>query len=308
MLIRFNYVHLVIPIVSSVFLLLISVSCGSQASINVQNLSQQSEPSAESDASYQIIMAVTDIAIGENRLAFAVIGKTGPLITEGVSIKLSPTGIDSDRFMTQAKAVFHAWPQSNAGVYIANVNFDTSGEWAIQVEGLSTNNKFLGATRFFVNKTTSSPAVGIKPKPLENLTFNEVTDISQITSSLQPDTDLYKISVSDAMNNGMPTIITFASPSFCRTSTCGPQIEIISSINERFGASLNVIHIEVYERSKIDDEGKYELKVSGFLKEWGLNSEPFTFMLDKDGFIVAKFEGFVTLPELEAKITEILGI
>jgi glutathione peroxidase-family protein len=48
--------------------------------------------------------------------------------------------------------------------------------------------------------------------------------------------------------------------------------------------------------------------VSGFLEEWGLNSEPFTFMLDKDGIIVAKFEGFVTLSELEAKITEILEI
>ena len=92
------------------------------------------------------------------------------------------------------------------------------------------------------------------------------------------------------------------------TSTCGPQIEIISSINERFGPRLNIIHIEVYEQSEMDDEGKYELKVSGFLEEWGLNSEPFTFMLDKDGIIVAKFEGFVTLSELEAKITEILEI
>ncbi len=303
-----NYIHFDITIVSSVFLLLISVSCGNDASISVQELTRQSNPSVESDASYQIIMAVTDIAIGENRLVFAIIGKTGPLITEGVSIKLSPVGNDLERLTTRAEAVFQEWPQGNAGVYIANVNFDTSGEWRIQAEGSSTTEEVFGVTSFFVNKTSSSPAVGTKPKPLENLTFNEVTDISQITSSLQPDMDLYKISVSEAMNNGMPTIITFASPSFCRTSTCGPQIEIISSINERFGSRLNIIHIEVYERSEIDDEGKYELKVSDLLEEWGLTSEPFTFMLDKDGNIVAKFLGFVTLPELESKITEILDI
>lgn len=304
----FNYIHLVIPVISAVFLLLISVNCGSDASISVQNLSRQSDFPVESGLSYQIIMAVTDIAIGENRLAFAIIGKSGPVIAERVNIKLSPAGNESDRFTTQTEAVFHDWPQGNAGVYIADVNFDTSGEWTIQAEGSTTNKGVFGVTSFFVNKTSSSPAVGTKPKPLENLTFNEVTDISQITSSLQPDMDLYKISVSDAMNNGMPTIITFASPSFCRTSTCGPQIEIISSINERFGPRLNIIHIEVYEQSEMDDEGKYELKVSGFLEEWGLNSEPFTFMLDKDGIIVAKFEGFVTLSELEAKITEILEI
>ena len=132
-------------------------------------------------------MAVTDIAIGENRLAFAIIGKSGPVIAERVNIKLSPAGNESDRFTTQTEAVFHDWPQGNAGVYIADVNFDTSGEWTIQAEGSTTNKGVFGVTSFFVNKTSSSPAVGTKPKPLENLTFNEVTDISQITSSLQPD-------------------------------------------------------------------------------------------------------------------------
>ncbi len=124
----FNYIQSFIPIISSVFLLLISVNCGSDASINVQNLSRQYDSSVESDVSYQIIMAVTDIAIGENRLAFAIIGKSGPVIAERVNIKLSPAGNESDRFTTQTEAVFHDWPQGNAGVYIADVNFVTSGE------------------------------------------------------------------------------------------------------------------------------------------------------------------------------------
>ena len=34
-------------------------------------------------------MAVTDIAIGDNRLAFAIIVKDGPLIMDRINIKLS---------------------------------------------------------------------------------------------------------------------------------------------------------------------------------------------------------------------------
>jgi hypothetical protein len=110
------------------------------------------------------------------------------------------------------------------------------------------------------------------------------------------------------MNNGMPTIITFASPSFCRTATCGPQIEVISSISQQFGHRLNVIHIEVYERSEIDDDGNYELTISSLLEAWGLNTEPFSFILDKTGTVVAKFEGFVTEAELTETIRAILDL
>ena len=84
--------------------------------------------------------------------------------------------------------------------------------------------------------------------------------------------------------------------------------EIISSLNARFRDRLDLIHIEVYERNEIGNDGNYELQVSGLLKEWGVNSEPFTFLLDKNGIIVAKFEGFVTELELENKIKEMLDI
>ena len=275
---------------------------------NIKRDLHSPEESTDQVNQFQIVMAVTDIAIGENRLAFAIIGKTGPLIVEEVYINLSPLRNTTDGYNFESKALFQAWPHGNAGVYIGNVNFGVSGEWIIQVEDIYPKPEFLGTAKFFVNKVSSAPAVGTKPKPLDNLTIADVDNIKQITSALKPDPDLYKISVSEAMNSGMPTIITFASPSFCRTAICGPQIEIISLINQQFGDTLNVIHIEVYERSEADDDGNYELKVSSLLEAWGLNSEPFTFVLDKTGTVVAKFEGFVTESELTEQIREILEI
>mgnify|MGYP001454934263 CR=1 FL=1 len=297
----------------SVLLGIISSGCANDSSVNTQNNNEQrgeidsGEP-ADSVASFQVIMAVTDIAIGKNRLAFAIIGKNGPLIADEILVKLSPLGSAADTYKLESKAVFQTWPKGNAGVYIARVNLGTPGEWIIQAEDSSGNRGVFGASKFFVKETSSAPAVGTKPKPLNNLTIADVDNINKITSALNPDPDLYKISVAQAMNNGMPTIITFASPSFCRTATCGPQIEVISSISQQFGHRLNVIHIEVYERIEIDDDGNYELEVSSLLEVWGLNSEPFTFMLDKTGTVAAKFEGFVSEAELTETIRAILDL
>ena len=297
----------------SVLLGIVSSGCADGSSVNVENNNEQrdeidsGEPEV-SVASFQVIMAVTDIAIGENRLAFAIIGKNGPLIADEILIKLSPVGSEADTYKLESKAVFQTWPKGNAGLYIARVNLGTPGEWIIQAEESSGNRGVFGASKFFVNETSSAPAVGTKPKPLNNLTIADVDNINKITSALNPDLDLYKISVAQAMNNGMPTIITFASPSFCRTATCGPQIEVISSISQQFGHRVNVIHIEVYERSEIDDDGNYELTISSLLEAWGLNTEPFSFMLDKTGTVVAKFEGFVTEAELTETIRATLDL
>ena len=303
-------VFIVLPVLFGV----VSSGCENPGTVEIQNNKKEkinaisSAGPEDSLDSFQIIMAVTDIAIGENRLAFAIIGKNGPLIADQVQVQLSPLDNSSGAYKYKSKALFQVWPQGNAGVYITRVNLGISGEWIIQVEDASSNRGVLGTTKFFVNKTSSAPAVGTKPNPLNNLSIADVDDINEITSALNPDPDLYKLSVSQAMSNGIPTIITFASPSFCRTATCGPQIEVISSIKNLFGQRLNVIHIEVYEPPEIDDDGNYELKVSSLLEAWGLNSEPFTFMLDKTGTIVAKFEGFVTEAELTETIKEVLNL
>ena len=42
------------------------------------------------------------------------------------------------------------------------------------------------------------------------------------------------------------------------------------------------------------------------MAEWGLLTEPFTFVVDAGGRVAAKFEGFVTEGELEAALTAVL--
>ena len=43
------------------------------------------------------------------------------------------------------------------------------------------------------------------------------------------------------------------------------------------------------------------------MSEWGLPSEPWTFVVDREGIVRAKYEGFVTEDELGDAIGETLG-
>jgi len=40
--------------------------------------------------------------------------------------------------------------------------------------------------------------------------------------------------------------------------------------------------------------------------EWGLPTEPWTFVIDSQGLVQAKFEQFTTADQIEAKLLEIL--
>ena len=49
------------------------------------------------------------------------------------------------------------------------------------------------------------------------------------TGGLQ-DADLYQATIADAVQNGLPTVIVFASPAFCTNAVCGPQVEVLQQL------------------------------------------------------------------------------
>ena len=127
-----------------------------------------------------------------------------------------------------------------------------------------------------------------------------------ITSSIEPDPDLYRLTVAEALDSGTPTVVSFATPAFCRSATCGPQVDVITALKNRLSGRANFIHIEVYEDPhEVTDLSQARLVRE--MAEWGLKSEPYTFILDRHGRVAAKFEGFVNEDELGAALEEVLN-
>ena len=255
-------------------------------------------------------LATVDLGVGPNRFAFGVRGadsqpvRTPTALATFMFIESTPYEVRA-----QAEASFVTWPTGRAGVYVVDgVELDKAGRWGLVVEvEMEAGVIAVGQLGFDVKLTSSSPAVGsLAPRSL-NKTGGDGADLKEITTSPEPDSDLYRLTVADAIAAGRPAVVTFATPAFCSTATCGPQVEVVSAIKDRYAGRASFIHVEVYD-NPVEMRGDFgKGRISPVLEEWGLISEPYTFILDGEGVIRSKFEGFVTEQELEAALKEVLG-
>ena len=101
-------------------------------------------------------------------------------------------------------------------------------------------------------------------------------------------------SVADSLRDGVPFVVTFSTPKFCSSRTCGPVVDVVEDVAKRYeDEDVRFIHVEVYEEN---DPAK---GFNRFMQEWSLETEPWTFVVGADGKIVERFEGAVSVLELE---------
>ena len=308
-------------IASIVALISLAAACsgGGQAAPTAVPASPTSVPQPESvlptppptqAAELRVVLASTDLGVGLNRLAFGIIeGDARQVRAPEAKVLLFHVDTTADTAKASATATFVAWPHGRHGVYVANVELDAPGQWGIVAEIAGDD----GAVRtaqsgvFQVKLETSAPAIGSPAPASVTRTSADVADLAELTTSPDPDPDLYAMTIADAVSSGRPSVISFATPAFCRTATCGPQVEVLSALHDRFGADANFVHVEVYENAQEIDGDASKLRLDPAMAEWGLLTEPFTFVVDAGGLVAAKFEGFVTEGEIEDALASVLG-
>ncbi len=293
-------VFLVLPVL---LLLLAACSSGSEDPI----ISSEQEAGGPE---YSAIVITTDMAVGQNRLLFGIIDRDGmPVRAESseVSAYLLVPNEDAREIKASAPARFVIWPSAVGGVFVAELDLDTAGAYEIDVNSISDDGTPVFAqASFMVKETTDTPAIGAPAPASVTVTGADVEDLSHITSSAEPDPGLYEYSIHEALQQGKPLVIVFATPAFCVSATCGPQVEELTKVKESQGDQANYIHVEVFENPHLLEGGRPSGGLVAAVDEWGLPTEPWTFIVDSQGLVHAKFEQFTTAEEIEAKLLEIL--
>ena len=93
----------------------------------------------------------------------------------------------------------------------------------------------------------------------------------------------------------MPFVVVFATPKFCTSRTCGPVVDVVKAVQRRF-TGVRFIHVEIYQDNN-PAQGR-----NRWVKEWHLPSEPWVFVVGRDGRIKARFEASVSVAELAAAV------
>ena len=254
------------------------------------------------------VLGSSDLAIGPNRLVFALLdSQSAPITASSVEVKLALVKDDIPIPQSSLSAVFRPWPSGPGGVFTTNVVFTKAGTWVAEltpIDGRAAGE--LARMVIKVVEQSATPGIGSAAPRTVNLTARDVSSLEELTSDLNPDPNLYSMTIAEALEQGKPLLVAFASPGFCSSATCGPQIGVIKEMRGNYNDRANFIHIEVFSNPHEIPENPSKAIVAEAVNEWGLPSEPWSFLINGKGEIVAKFEGFASREELELALDALL--
>jgi hypothetical protein len=283
-------------------------------------------PAAAGAGGLQPVVASSELVVGQNRFTMGILDRGGtPIPDAKVHFKFfqlqgapNASGAAQGVLKSEADATFRS-PGREAGlpaveqvkrpdgstitiqsggdevgVYEATVSFDQPGNWGVEADVTGPSPDKSGVVRTPVKVLTQSvtPAVGSKAIPSKNLTWNDVSDHSIIDTSAKPAPDMHSETIADGLAAGHPLLVLFATPGYCTSRLCGPELELARKLEPKYQGKADFIHVEIYQ-----DHEKGTLMPA--VQEWHLQSEPWFFIVDGKGTITAKFEGPTTMEELD---------
>lgn len=263
-------------------------------------------PTAPPAAERIPVLAASELAVGPNRLPFGVLQSGTPVNDPALSLGLRfffLDGPEPTRVQRETTATYHG-EGLPFGLYVGYATFDRPGAWGVEISVPQASGE-PGVTRLRLDvlERPAAPAVGARAIPSRNLTARDVPDLSRLTSDATPDPDFYQLTVAEAMTAGKPFVVTFSTPGYCQTAVCAPNMQVLKRLKPAFQDRVNFIHIEVYPYPF--GESFQAQRYVPQMGEWGLRTEPWTFLVDANGIIQARYEGGITFAELEPALEQL---
>lgn len=247
----------------------------------------------------QVLLANSHFVVGESRVAFGII-QNGRSV-KGVRMNARFFNLNSSpRLTDEGEATYYGENLGGAGIYALRTAFDQAGRWGVEaivwMEGAEPQTVRIG---FEVLAKDPTPAIGTLAPLTHSKTLKKSgNDREEICSAVDDDRAFHELSIAEAVSNGKPTVILFATPGFCTTRTCGPSLEVVQALQAKYEMQANFIHVEIYEDFQT-------FQVAEAVQEWRLTTEPWVFFIDREGKIAEKIEGGITLAEVEPLLRKV---
>ena len=126
--------------------------------------------------------------------------------------------------------------------------------------------------------------------------------------SRTPVDHMHYISLDKALKNGKPTVTCFSTPLQCTSRLCGPVTDEQIAVFEKYGPDrANFLHVEEFlpGPDHVPPSATLENRSAAF-KAWMLESEPWVFVIDRNGVIRFRSLGPVTAPEIDTALKTML--
>ncbi len=265
------------------------------------------------------ILATTTAAsleVGENRVGFALRDRANKLLN-GAAVALYTTDHDGGNVKgpylahtesLKVKPQFESQntaqdPEASGSIYVATVPIDKPGKRVIT--GVARLDGRLVATTGFEltiprkGQKGLPPDVGDQAIDVHTPTITSVGgDATKISTRVPPADPMLKDDLHDVLGR-KPVVLVFATPQLCQSRICGPVVDVAMQVQSDYGDQVAFIQQEIYKDNAV---------ANGFtpaVNAWRLPTEPWIFVIDRDGKITARFEGAVSVGELQRAVAKV---
>lgn len=245
---------------------------------------------------YPVSKALTP---GEMRLAVSLADQNASLITGGPATIRGVVRDEQGTVITEFEA-----PRRGTGLGVPywsiTTTIPTAGLYDLKVEGATGD-----PAKFLVwdpsEVTVPSPTMALPP--FDTPTFDDARGVDPICSrSLVADgpCPFHEVTLTDALDAGLPVVYLVGTPAFCQTGTCGPGLDFLIESAKALKGKATFVHAEVYA----DDKGT---EVAPAVDAAGLDYEPVIWVTDATGTITRRIDIVWDQDELTSLLTASLA-
>jgi hypothetical protein len=261
---------------------------------------------AKGRTEYSLVQAQESLPVGRSRFVFGLVPVGGkPKVGGAPQVWVAKKG--TDKATGPFQATWQAFGPSKGdaqgtppfpGFFVAEVNIPSAGNWGVLATD-TDNGKPIGGAAGMPVKDQVSAAVGSKAISEPTPVATTPAEAAKIDTR-EPPSPMHYISLDAALQNGLPTVVVFATPLLCQSRLCGPVVDEVLGVYDQVGtAKANFVDVEIYPERDAN-------KPAEAFTRWGFLSEPWTLVIDKDGVIRGRFEGPVTAGEVHAAVQPLL--
>ncbi len=219
--------------------------------------------------------------------AFGLVGEDNqPVRNADLQVHVVPSG---SAITGPYAAEFKDVPGVALGLYIARIDLTEAVPTAIVVVTADGAQAGLAGLDVVTPADSALPAPGDQAVVTSTPSRADPMGLRDLCTR-EPDCGMHELSLTRALADHRPVMLTFATPAYCETAVCGPSVDVLEQVRTaRNWGDVAFIHVEVYS-----DAGK---SVARPVRKWALPSEPWLFAIAGDGSIADRADGpLLSLP------------
>ena len=253
------------------------------------------------------------LQVGENRFPFGVFTVEREQITDAeVAIYAAPRDVKGPAegpfpariesletepaFVAESTA---ADPDAGKAVYVSDIPLKRPGKWvfgALIKEGDGYSGALVPTPSLVGQFDPVGP--GETAPVVSTPTADDVADIAEIDTRV-PASTMHDEDLRDVLGK-KPVVLVFATPALCQSRICGPVVDVAEQVKRDVeGSDVAFIHQEIYVDNDISKGSRPQVEA------YRLPSEPWLYVIDRNGKVSTVIEGAYSVEELRAAVDEV---